>query len=196
MRALQVGQRAGSRVDGGQRVDQHDLPVEAGEVIAEERLDDVGLVALEAARQHGAEAAAPIAGRRPRRQREEREQGRAGEIARQQEAARSRRRQLGVGRARGLQVAREEIGARERGLLVGRRIGVERGQVLPASPRAAAARCGARASATARRRPVGERLVQQRQVDQPFAGIVDDVDVQAARPELRAAAPWPACIRW
>ena len=52
---LQVGQRAGAGVDGGQRVDQHDLPVEAGEVVAEERLHHVRLVALEAARQHGAQ---------------------------------------------------------------------------------------------------------------------------------------------
>ena len=54
MRALQVGERAGAGVDGGERVDQHDLPVEAGEVVAEERLHHVRLVALEAARQHGA----------------------------------------------------------------------------------------------------------------------------------------------
>ena len=62
---LQIGQRAGAGVDGGQRVDQHDLPVEAGEVVAEERLHHVRLVALEAARQHGAEAAALVGGRPP-----------------------------------------------------------------------------------------------------------------------------------
>ena len=56
--ALQVGERARPAIDGGERVDQHDLAVEAREVIAEERLDDVGLVALEAALEHGAEAAA------------------------------------------------------------------------------------------------------------------------------------------
>ena len=69
--ALQVGERAGAGVDGRERVDQHDLPVEPGEVVAEEGLDDVGLVALEAARQHGAQRAALVGEAVRRRQREE-----------------------------------------------------------------------------------------------------------------------------
>ena len=99
--ALQIGQRAGAGVDGGERIDEHDLPVEAGEVVAEERLHHVRLVALEAARQHGPQAAALVGGGGGlRRQRKEGEQRRAGKVARQQEAAGSRRRQL-AGPARG-----------------------------------------------------------------------------------------------
>ena len=60
--ALQIGAaRAAPALTRRERIDQHDLPVEAGEVIAEERLHDVRLVALEAARQHGAERAARVA---------------------------------------------------------------------------------------------------------------------------------------
>ena len=180
--ALQVGERAGPRVDGGERIDEHDLPVEAGEVVAEERLHDVRLVALEAARQHGTQCAARVGGRRPRRQREKGEQGRAGEVARQQEAARSRRGELGVRRAGGLQVAREERGAGERNLLVGGGIDIERGEerepVLGGSRALRRPRLFDRPA-----RPVRERLLQQRQVDQPLAGIVDDIDMQASGPQ-------------
>jgi len=49
--ALQIGERTGAGVDGRERIDEHDLPVESGKVVAEERLHHVRLVALEAARQ-------------------------------------------------------------------------------------------------------------------------------------------------
>ena len=41
-----------------QHVDQHDLPVEPGEMIAEERLHDMRLVGLVAPLHHGGERAA------------------------------------------------------------------------------------------------------------------------------------------
>ena len=44
----QVLDGARAVVDGAERVDQHDLPVEPGEVVAEERPDDDALVGLEA----------------------------------------------------------------------------------------------------------------------------------------------------
>ena len=44
----QVLDRARAVVDGAERVDQHDLTVEAGEVVAEEGCDDDALVGLEA----------------------------------------------------------------------------------------------------------------------------------------------------
>ena len=47
-RAAQVLDRARAVVDRAERVDQHHLPVEPGEVVAEERLDHHALVGLEA----------------------------------------------------------------------------------------------------------------------------------------------------
>ena len=47
-RGAQVLDGARAVVDGAERVDQHDLAVEAGEVVAEERVDDDALVGLEA----------------------------------------------------------------------------------------------------------------------------------------------------
>ena len=47
-RGAQVLDRARAVVDGAERVDQHHLPVEPGEVVAEERGDHHALVGLEA----------------------------------------------------------------------------------------------------------------------------------------------------
>ena len=47
-RGAQVLDGARAVVDGAEGVDQHDLAVEAGEVVAEERVDDDALVGLEA----------------------------------------------------------------------------------------------------------------------------------------------------
>ena len=180
-------QRAGAGVDGGERVDQHDLPVEPGEVVAEERFDDVGLVALEAARQHGAQRAALVGGAARRRQREEGEQRRSRQIARQQEAARSRRGQLGVGRARGLQVAREERGAGRAPICSSAGcVGIERGEELRASPWRPRPRCGARASSTARRDQSANDSSSSGRSISHSPGIVDDVDVQAPGPQRAA----------
>src|SRR5262245_61108496 len=92
-RALQIAERAWPGVDGGERVDEHDLPVEPGEVVAEERLHHVRLVALEAAGEHGAETAAAEGSLGPGRQRKEGEERGAGKVAWQQEAAGPGRRQ-------------------------------------------------------------------------------------------------------
>ena len=116
----------GARIDRRKRIHEHDLPVETGEVIAEERLDHVGLVALETPREHGAERTARVA-RRRRRQREKGQQRRSCGVARQQEASGtgSRKRRIV---ARGfLQIAGEQPRAVERDLLVGGSVGIERG---------------------------------------------------------------------
>ena len=127
---LQVEQRGRPRVDLRQRIDQHDLPVEAGEVVAKERLHDVRFVAVEAGRagRHGGERAAGGARTAGWRERKEGQQRRAGEVARQQEASRSWRLKQRIGRARRLQIAREELGADQRLLFVGGRGGIERRQ--------------------------------------------------------------------
>ena len=52
-RVLQVVQRRRAGVEGGERVDQHDLPVEPREMLAEERTHDRVLISLEAPLHHG-----------------------------------------------------------------------------------------------------------------------------------------------
>ena len=186
----------GAGIDGRERIHQHDLAVEPREVVAEERFHHVRLVALEAAREHGAERAVRMDAGAGGRQRKERQQRRACEIAGQQEAAGAGSRERGIGCARVLQVAGEQAGAAERDLLVGGRIGIERGEKFEPRLGGRAARCRCWASATAPLDHVGEVEVEQRQIDQPFAGIVDDVDMQAARHERAAQRPCGQCIRW
>ncbi len=176
-------------IDGGERVDQHDLPVEPGEVVAEERLHDVRLVALETARQQSAEAAAPMAAGRGRRQREEGQQRRAGEVAGEQEAPRTGRGERGIGRPRLLQVAREE--ARRRRARPARPRGRRhrRRRETRAMPWRSPGDGVPRASPIACRDHCREIEVEQWQVEQPLARIVDDVDVEPAGRESAAQPP-------
>ena len=51
-RAFEVGHRAGPGIQRLHGVDQHDLPVEPGDVLAEERLDHMRLVGLVAPLHH------------------------------------------------------------------------------------------------------------------------------------------------
>ena len=51
-RALEIGHRAGAGIERLHGVDQHDLAVEPGDVLAEERLYDMRLVGLVAALHH------------------------------------------------------------------------------------------------------------------------------------------------
>ena len=118
-RLLQFGQRDRPGIDGGEHVHEHDLAVDALEMIAEERPDHMGLVGLETPLHEGGEAA-----RRDRlalRQVEGREgeRGRAGKIARHQEAPRRRRRHgLGPG-AQGREIILEGLARLRRQHLVG-----------------------------------------------------------------------------
>ena len=101
-RRLEIGDRGRAGIERAQRIDQHDLPVEPREVVAEEGADDDVLVGLVAPLQHGVEAGRAHWPCR-RRQRREGQRGRALEIARQQEAARaaaSRARAIARGCAR------------------------------------------------------------------------------------------------
>ena len=59
-RGLEVGDRGRSGVQRGQRVDQHDLPVEAGEMVAEERPHDDG---ADTTRSAAPSCAASVSGR-------------------------------------------------------------------------------------------------------------------------------------
>ena len=129
----------GPVVDRAERVDQHHLPVEPGEVVAEERLDHHALVGLEALLE-GAPERARRAARRAR-QRREGERGRALEVARHQEAARRDRGE--PRRARGGEIGGE--GGGERRAPSPRR--AARPGRSPRAGRARRAACGARAGA-------------------------------------------------
>ena len=176
-RALQIDDGIAALVERPEHVDEHDLAVEAAEVVAEERPHDVRLIALEAPRHHGGERGARVARLGAERERTEGEQRRALEVARHQEAARTRRVQHVVVGARGLEVGGEEVGAAQRDLLVLRPVGIDGRQKFEP-------RLGVRLPP--RRRRLLDRLgapllvahVEQRQVDQPLAGIVDDVEVE------------------
>ena len=173
--AFEIAHGGGAGVQRRERIDKHDLPVEPREVIAEERAHDVGLVGLVAALHHG--------GERPRhdvraladRQRREGEGGRTFEIAGHEKAAgRQRGQGIGIG-ARGAQIGGEKLCRLARGFLGGRTARIERGEKsAPVGSERRACGGGARLERLAR--PVRIGLAEQWQVEQPLAGIVDEVD--------------------
>ena len=180
-RRLEVGDRRRSGVQRLERVDQHDLAVEAGEVLAEERPHD----RRSCRPRSGAPscAASEPAGSRssPRVERREGQRRRAVEVARHQEAARRQRREAGPVGAAGAEIVGE---AARRARAPASRPPAPSGRrsASRASQRAAQSRprraCAA--AATASRDQVGVVLGEQRQVEQPLAGIVDDVEVEPA----------------
>ena len=179
--AFEVGDRRLAAVQRGEHVDQHDLPVEPREMIAEEGPHYVGLIGLVAPLHHGEERAARKTLLALRVERREGERGRAFKIARHEEASwRQRRQRVSVG-AGVAQIGFEQIGKSLRQHLVGRcrRIDLGEGRVpilrrrLPAC-RAALLERGPR--------PLGIVEPEQRQVEQPFARIVDDIDVEPRTP--------------
>src|SRR5262245_30453955 len=117
-----------------------------------------------------------------RRQRKEGQQRRAGKIAGPQKASWPRRNAGRVASARLAEIVGEQLGPRQCQLLVGGHLGVERGEERePGALRLATrARLGLCQGLL---RPCPKRELQQRQVDQPFAGIVDDVEMNPAMAE-------------
>ena len=107
-RARRSATRVGAGVERGQHIDQHDLPVEPGEVVAEERLHHMRLIGSRS----GAPSCAQRAARAGRRRCATGGSGqkvsgrRAFEVARQQEAARA-----AASTARESARARAQIGA-------------------------------------------------------------------------------------
>ena len=182
-RVFQIAKRRGPGIQGGQRVDEYDLAVEAREVVAEERTHDMGLVGLVAPLHHRRERSRCDFRARRERQRREGECGRAREIAGHQEAARRQSRERIDVVARLPQIGGEQGGAGARDFFIGRGRRFEAHQMLGPGLRQRLAR---RRSARRDRllRPLRIALVQQRKVEQPFAGIVDDVEV-----ERRGAEP-------
>jgi hypothetical protein len=165
-----------------QYVHEHDLPREPAEVILVEAADHLALVDVVALLHQRAQRI----GRQVRAvrhvERREPEERRVGEIARTQEAS-------GLEKAQPMRIARAgEEGAVEvvrllRGLLAhGLAVAMLLDELEEFS-----SRLGAQAAPVEpqrRARPLGVGLVEQRQVEQPFAGIVDD----AQRDRRRVAA--------
>ena len=146
-------------------------------MVAEERRDHHPLVGLEALLKRAPERCGCPA-RRPD-QRRESQRGRALEIARHQKATRRHRREACGARRR--KIAGEPRGERPGVALVE----VDRGirGVEQAEPTFGLRQASRGAGGGDRRaRPVPEGLVHQRQVEQPLARIVDDVEVDGVRP--------------
>ena len=193
---LRSATAAGPAVERAQRVDEHDLPVEAGEVIAEEGLHDVRLVGLEAARQHGGEraalerwrrSAAAAARRSAAASLRDRPAAGSGRAGRRRAAASGARARLQIG---GEELRRRSAPSARRPAPCGSRLGEKRRARRAPRPRVPAT-C-ASASACADHSAIVE--IQQRQVEQPLAGIVDDVDMQPPGAERRARASGAAVL--
>ena len=86
-RLAQIVERGGALCEGTQRIDQNDLPIYAGKMIAEERLNDLLFIAFEAAFKFAVKGAARRI--RGRWQGRKAEHGRAFEITREQEPPRT-----------------------------------------------------------------------------------------------------------
>ncbi len=86
-RGLEIAQRRRAGIQRAEQVDQHDLPVETGEMVAEERPHDMGLIGLVAPLHHRRQRARRDLDAFLERQRREGQRRRAFEIAGHQEAA-------------------------------------------------------------------------------------------------------------
>ena len=176
-RVFQIVHRRGAGIERPERVDQHDLPVETSKVVAKERPRHIGLVGLVAPLHHRRQRAWRDFLTLVERQRREGQGGRPLEVARHEEAARRQARERVDVVARLAQVSGEEFGGGARRFLLGRGGGVEAGKKrAPGRGERRAGFCSARFDRLAR--PLGVGLVEQRQVEQPFAGIIDDVERQ------------------
>ena len=174
-RVLEVAQRRRPGIQRRQRVDQHDLPVEPGEMIAEERAHHMRLVGLVAPLHHRRDRARGDRVAFAERNRREGQRRRALEIARHQEPAGRQGRQRIDVVARLAQIGGEAFGDVARRILVGLGVRVEaRERGAPVGRQRRAGRRLARAQRLPR--PFGVGLVEQRQVEQPLARVVDEVD--------------------
>ncbi len=144
-RAFEIAHRIGPGVEGGERIDQHHLTVEAHEVVVEERPHHDVLIGRISPRHHGAQRMRARGRFSVELERREGERRRAGEIARHQETA-GRQQAHGIALvAAGLQIGGEQLRRLERGLLILGGVGIERCQIARArGPRAARADPGGR----------------------------------------------------
>jgi hypothetical protein len=178
----QVLQRGRTRVDRAERVHQHDLPVDPREMGAEEGFDDLALVGLVTAGEFAGERAAR---RLARGQRGEGDGGAALEVAGQEEpAGRAVAEPRGAGGGEVVGPAARKGGGHGLVQFRGRIGGAQRGEEGCCERVAAGFGPGQRGA-----RPGREIEIEKREVQQPFAGIVDDVEMHRPRPRDRAEKP-------
>ena len=179
-RRFEVDQGFRSGVECRERIDQDDLAIEPREMIAKERPDHdvlVGLIAPDHHRPQRALGCGAVIGQVERRKGQRR---RSRKIARHQKAARRQQAHGEAFVAAGAQIFGEQPRRRQRRLLVGgpsrmqrRKIGVPRFREPGAGPLPRQAK--------AFPRPFRVSLVQQRQIEQPFARIVDQIGRASCR---------------
>src|SRR4249920_2726399 len=99
-----------ARIEGSERIDQHNLAVDTGKMLDEERSYDLLLIRLIASLHHGEKRTRLSYLALGEVQRREGERRRAVEIARHQEAAGGQRRQGEPLVSAGTQIACEELG--------------------------------------------------------------------------------------
>ncbi len=154
-------------------------------MIPEERPHHDVLIGLVAAHHHRPQRSLrrlPADGHVERRKGQRR---RVGETAGHQEAAGRQQAHRKPLVAAGAQILGEELCGGQRRLLVLARLGLERCEMrVPVRGQMRARRFARQRQAF--RRPLLKTLLQQRQVEQPFAGIVDDVERQCAVGAVRA----------
>ena len=138
-RAFEIVHGVGPGVERRERIDQHDLAVEPREMLAKERPHHHVLVGLVAPLHHRRQRAGGRWRRAGQFERREGERGRAGEIARHQEAA-GRQQPHGVALvAAGPEIVGEQPRGLARRLLVLRAGRIERRKMpVPRAPRACA----------------------------------------------------------
>ena len=176
-RPLKVGNRGISRIHRAEHIDQHDLPVQLGKMIAEERLHHMRLIGLEAPLHHGAQRTARHVSTRRQIERHEGNGGGTLQLARHEHPPRRDRRQQIAVLPAPAEIGGEQFGAAHRGLLVLGRFRIEPAEKgMPVAGRGLTLRRAADGHRL--RRPFGVTELQQRQVQQPFAWIVDDVEMQ------------------
>ena len=186
-RPLEVGHGRGPGIERLHGVDQDDLPVEPRHMFAEEGLDHMRLVRLVAPLHHRQQRSAPASAAVHPRQRCEGERRRAVEVSGHQEATGRQ----GGQRARvvlaGLEIGREGLRETARSHFVGVAVRIDgRSQRPPGFRQVVACRQVGEFERLARE--LGIAFPQQGQVEQPLAGIVDDVERQPAGREEPAPA--------
>ena len=178
-RGFEIVQRFRPGIERGERIDQHDLPVEPGKMVAEERAHHDVLVGFIAPPHHRPQRAV---GRAAVDRDVERCKGQRrciGEIARHQKAPGRQQAHRKAFVAAGAQIIGEQFGGGKRCLFV---LSALRLKCLEMRMPRRGELC-ARALARQREalcRPLLKTLVEQRQIQQPFAGVIDDVDGERA----------------
>ena len=187
-RGFEIAHGGWAGVQRRQRVDQNDLAIQPREMIAEEGLHHMRLVGLVAPLHHRGERAGAKFHAFVDAQRREGEGGRAFEFAGHEKAAGRQRGQRVIVRARSAQISGEEFGETLGFAFAFIGVGSNRQRrAAPVGGKRRARSGGACFQCFARPLRVG--FGQQRQVEQPFAGIVDDVDGEFRWALPEAGAP-------